>query len=385
MQGRSRTLEVDAERLHAALARLFPDPQPDAQRLAVAMAVTRASTIITGGPGTGKTTTVARLLAVLRELDPQITIGLAAPTGKAAARLQEAVAEAIDSLGGVDLIRVGHPPAVTLHRLLGWIPRSQSRFAHHAGNPLPHDVVVVDESSMVALPMMARLVEAVRPDARLVLVGDADQLASVDAGAVLGDLVARRRLGLDLPRAARPSGRSLLATPLPADRPGARPPAGGRPPGAAPPAAAGIAELSRGHPAWRRCAVLATAPPRDHPDLDFHDDRRQPANLGPAGGAVRARVVPAGERVVERRDRRRRRRRPRGPRRPNRALCAHRRGADGVGDGTTSIDAWASAAPPARPRPVVPGRPILVTATTPPPGSHNGDTGVIIAEPTVAR
>ena len=116
------------------------------------MAVTRASTIITGGPGTGKTTTVARLLAVLRELEPGMTFGLAAPTGKAAARLQEAVATAIDELGGDDLARVRHPPAVTLHRLLGTVIGSQSRFAHHAGNPLPHDVVIVDESSMVALP-----------------------------------------------------------------------------------------------------------------------------------------------------------------------------------------------------------------------------------------
>jgi exodeoxyribonuclease V alpha subunit len=114
---------------------------------------------------------------------------LAAPTGKAANRLQEAVQAEIDQLEPVDRQRISGLGATTLHRLLGSLPDSSSRFRHHRGNRLPHDVIVVDETSMVSLTMMARLLEAVRPEARLLLVGDPDQLASVDAGAVLADLV----------------------------------------------------------------------------------------------------------------------------------------------------------------------------------------------------
>ena len=140
--------------------------------------------MLAGGPGTGKTTTVARVLALLDR--PGLRVALAAPTGKAAARLQESVREQAGALGlPADLT------AMTLHRLLGWRPDSATRFRHDADNRLPYDVVVVDETSMVSLTMMARLLEAVRPDARLLLVGDPDQLTSVDAGAVLADLVAR--------------------------------------------------------------------------------------------------------------------------------------------------------------------------------------------------
>ncbi|MEZ5096427.1 MAG: AAA family ATPase [Nocardioides sp.] len=111
-------------------------------------------------------------------------------TGKAAARLQEAVGRATASLPASDRARLGELPAATLHRLLGARPDSRTRFRHHRGNRLPHDVVVVDETSMVSLTMMARLLESLRPETRLVLVGDPDQLASVEAGAVLADLVA---------------------------------------------------------------------------------------------------------------------------------------------------------------------------------------------------
>ena len=114
---------------------------------------------------------------------------MAAPTGKAAARLQEAVQQEVAKLDAADQARLGELQAMTLHRLLGSRPDSASRFRHNRGNRLPHDVIVVDETSMVSLTMMARLLEAVRPGARLVLVGDADQLASVEAGAVLADLV----------------------------------------------------------------------------------------------------------------------------------------------------------------------------------------------------
>jgi exodeoxyribonuclease V alpha subunit len=167
----------------ARMAQLFDGPAPDRQRIGAALAATRWTTVLAGGPGTGKTHTVARVLALLHE--PGLRVALAAPTGKAAARLEEAVREQAAGLGLPDL------PAMTLHRLLGWRPDSSSRFKHDAGNRLPYDVVVLDESSMVSLTMMARLLEALRPDTRLLLVGDPDQLTSVDAGAVLADVVAR--------------------------------------------------------------------------------------------------------------------------------------------------------------------------------------------------
>ena len=161
------------------------------QREAAEIALAQAVTVLTGGPGTGKTTTVARLLALVAEQAgaARPRIALAAPTGKAAARLQEAVQQEVAKLDAADQARLGELQAMTLHRLLGSRPDSASRFRHNRGNRLPHDVIVVDETSMVSLTMMARLLEAVRPGARLVLVGDADQLASVEAGAVLADLV----------------------------------------------------------------------------------------------------------------------------------------------------------------------------------------------------
>jgi exodeoxyribonuclease V alpha subunit len=181
---------VDVARLRVALDRLFPGDGSELQRLAAAVSALRWVSVLAGGPGTGKTTTVARLLAVLHDQpgDPP-RIALAAPTGKAAARLEEAVREVTAGLPTADRAALGEPHASTLHRLLGRRPDSQTRFRHDQHNRLPYDVVVVDETSMVSLTMMARLLEAVRPDARLVLVGDPDQLASVEAGAVLGDLV----------------------------------------------------------------------------------------------------------------------------------------------------------------------------------------------------
>ena len=173
--------------------RLFPAGYEE-QRRAAEIALSQGLTVLTGGPGTGKTTTVARLLALLAEQaelagKPRPRIALAAPTGKAAARLQEAVQLEVDGLAPVDRDRLQGLRAATLHRLLGSRPDTSSRFRHHRGNRLPHDVIVVDETSMVSLTMMARLVEAVRPESRLLLVGDPDQLASVEAGAVLADLV----------------------------------------------------------------------------------------------------------------------------------------------------------------------------------------------------
>jgi exodeoxyribonuclease V alpha subunit len=181
----------------ARLAELFPDAADDrAQHDAAALALRASLAIITGGPGTGKTTTVLRLLAALlaREApDALPEILLLAPTGKAASRLSESVRLSLGTLS-TDLLDASRRRAIpaqadTIHRALGVHPDHPHRPRHHAGNPLPADIVIVDETSMVDLPLMARLFDAVRADARLVLLGDADQLASVDAGAVLRDLV----------------------------------------------------------------------------------------------------------------------------------------------------------------------------------------------------
>ena len=181
---------VDAVALRFGLARLFPGSGPDGQRLAAAVAALRWLTVLAGGPGTGKTTTIARMLALLcAQPGEPPRIALAAPTGKAAARLEEAIRDALARLSPQDRARLGELHASTLHRLLGARPDTRTRFRHGRHNRLPHDVVVVDETSMVSLSLMARLLEAVRPGARLVLVGDPDQLASVEAGAVLGDIV----------------------------------------------------------------------------------------------------------------------------------------------------------------------------------------------------
>lgn len=169
------------------LDRLFP-PGFEEQRAAAELALSQGLTVLTGGPGTGKTTTVARLLALLTS-GTRLRIALAAPTGKAAARLQEAVQLEVDKLDAAHRDALSGLHATTLHRLLGSRPDTSARFRHHRANRLPHDVIVVDETSMVSLTMMARLLEAVRPEARLILVGDPDQLASVEAGAVLADLV----------------------------------------------------------------------------------------------------------------------------------------------------------------------------------------------------
>src|SRR4029450_11100311 len=185
--------EIDPTRLVVALSRLFDHQglgpgETDNQQLAAAVSALGRVSVLAGSPGTGKTTTVARLLALLRDQPgAALRIPPAAPTGKAAARLEEAVRAATAQLEPEDQRRLGELTASTLHRLLGSLPSNRSRFRHDAANQLPHDVVIVDEMSMVSLTLMARLLEAVRPSARLVLVGDPDQLSSVEAGAVLAD------------------------------------------------------------------------------------------------------------------------------------------------------------------------------------------------------
>lgn len=185
----------DEGALRVTLDRLFPGPAYDEQRMTAETVVRQRVTVLTGGSGTGKTTTVAGVLALLAEQAelagaPRLRIALSAPTGKAAARLEEAVrGEMADRLSEQDIERLGDFQARTLHMLLGVRPDSSTRFKHDRDNRLAHDVVVVDETSMVSLTMMARLLDAVRSEARLVLVGDPNQLASIEAGAVLADLV----------------------------------------------------------------------------------------------------------------------------------------------------------------------------------------------------
>ena len=190
--------------LHDGLVRLFPDAGAgDRQRLAAAAAVLSRFAVVAGGPGTGKTTTVARIVALLLEQaaaagEPLPVVALATPTNTAAARLTAAVRAETEKLDADEAVKdqLRGLEAMTLHRLLGWRPGSHSRFRHDRDNRLPHDVVIIDETSMVSLTHMARLVEAVRPGARLVLVGDPGQLTSIEAGAVLGDIVGPTSGGL---------------------------------------------------------------------------------------------------------------------------------------------------------------------------------------------
>lgn len=203
----------------------------DWQKLACALATRSAFSIITGGPGTGKTTTVVRLLALLQapavEAGHPLRIRLAAPTGKAAARLTESISQQVQSLQVAEAVRAAIPSDVTtVHRLLGSRPGTR-HFRHHAGNRLPLDVLVVDEASMIDLEMMANLLDAMPAHARLVLLGDKDQLASVEAGAVLGDLCRDAEGGWYSPQTRQwlesVSGESLQGSGLHEDRDGTHP------------------------------------------------------------------------------------------------------------------------------------------------------------------
>lgn len=162
------------------------------QKVAAAVALSRRFAVISGGPGTGKTTTVTKLLSAMVEQSisqgKTPTIKLVAPTGKAAARLTESIGKAIEQLPLAPEVKANIPTeSSTLHRLLGAIP-NRAEFRHNRRNPLHLDILVVDEASMVDLSMMYKLVDALPEHARLILLGDKDQLASVEAGAVLGDI-----------------------------------------------------------------------------------------------------------------------------------------------------------------------------------------------------
>lgn len=184
--------KVDTRLLKKGLDRLFQDGdgEADRQRLSASSSVLHKFCAITGGPGAGKTSTVVKILALLLEQagEKALRIALVAPTGKAAARLQSAVAKSAGALDCPDLIKERMPvKASTIHRLLGPVPNSRY-FRHGPSNRLPLEVVVVDEASMVDLPLMAKLARALESGCRLILLGDSHQLASVDPGAVLGDI-----------------------------------------------------------------------------------------------------------------------------------------------------------------------------------------------------
>lgn len=304
---------------------------PD-QQAAITLALAQRVSVIAGGPGTGKTFTIRLLIEQLRAQEPDALVALAAPTGKAAARMTE-------SLRSVGLT------AVTLHHLLGWRAESRNRFVHDATNPLPHDVVVVDEMSMVSMLLTARLLAALKPTARLVLVGDPDQLASVDAGSVLADI------------ARAPATQGV------------------------------VARLERNHRFNQTIAALARAIRDGEPDaalavLAAGGNEVALAEGPSAASRLRQRVVEPGVRLLEAAasgsvgsalaalD-------------EHRLLCGHRRGPFGVQHWTRQVVAWLSEAAPdlAAEGEFATGRPVMVTANAPEFGLYNGDTGVLIADP----
>ena len=189
-----RQLNIDNAVLAQLLTRYFPDDPSidiDWQKVACAIAATKGFSVITGGPGTGKTTTVTKLLAILQSLyqAAPLSIKLVAPTGKAAARLTESILGAKNKLSEIpaDINALIPQSAQTIHRLLGVKPFT-NKFRHDKSNPLHVDVLIIDEASMVDLSLMAKLIEALPDHARLILLGDKDQLASVDTGSVMSDL-----------------------------------------------------------------------------------------------------------------------------------------------------------------------------------------------------
>ena len=375
---------IDDDLLEAGAIRVFPTGFEE-QRAAAVAAVRGRTTVLTGGPGTGKTTAVAGLLALLAEQSQQpLRIALTAPTGKAAARLAEAVDEATARLTPEDRARLPELPAVTLHRLLGSRPDTRTRFRHHRDNRLAHDVIVVDETSMVSLSMMARLLESVRADTRLILVGDPDQLSSVEAGAVLADLVA----GLAAGGAAGPGasvvslrtthrfgvGIGRLAAAVRAGDPdevwsllsgegGVSTSSTGRVSGST-----GGVSGSTGGVAGSTGAELQWLDPADPATLDVLQGvalrsattLREAAERGDREGALTALDS-------------------------HRLLCAHREGPFGARQWNRQVERWLAEATglhlgAARGREWYVGRPVLVTANDYGLGLYNGDTGVVLRD-----
>lgn len=335
----------DVDVLSDELAALFgPAAHDDRQRVACARAAQAWVTVIAGGPGTGKTTTIVRLLALLTRLGvPPERIALAAPTGKAAARMEAAIATALAGLPDADARALSDIKASTIHRLLGWRPDAHTRFLHEKDDPLPHDVIVVDEMSMVSLQLMVRLLDAVRPNARIVLVGDPDQLASVEAGTVMADITrapgARDVVVLDRNWRFGGSIDSLAAAVRDGDW------------------ATALDLLGSGDDAVALCSPDEVATR----ERLAHRLARQGATLidraraGDAEGALRALDS-------------------------HRLLCAHRNGPYGVARWSRRAESIVAAAVPGygREGEWYIGRPLIVNRNAAHLGLYNGDTGVVI-------
>lgn len=359
------------------LNRLLPDERVHAgsQYAAAHTALTSRLSVIVGGPGTGKTYTISCLLAALAAGAPDRPprVGLAAPTGKAAARMTDAVAYLGSAGLGVDLPDgvadlLAGVTAVTVHRLLGPRPDHRTRFKHDQRNPLPYDVIVVDETSMLPLSLMARLLEAVPESARLVLVGDPDQLRSIDAGAVIGDVV----------RAADATGAPLhrnVVRVTTQHRTGVSSPIG--------PLAEAIRRgraddalhlLRRGDAEERLMFVEVDEPsaPRERSG----DPTRPPWPGAHALSAVRDAV---GDAFAAARDAAQRGESAIALDEISqvRILCAHRRGPAGVAMWNHHVESWLLDDPDVRFREYS-GRAVLATRNDPRTGIVNGDAGVLV-------
>ncbi|MDR7252815.1 exodeoxyribonuclease V alpha subunit [Nocardioides sp. BE266] len=340
-------MAASMSRLVAAMQQARPGTHYDEQVAACLAAAGQWTTVLTGGPGTGKTTAVASLLIGLLDQHPaDLRIALAAPTGKAAARLQQAVHQEAEAFEEGDRARLAGVTASTLHRLLRPDPGNSTRFRHHRGNRLPHDVVVVDESSMVSLTQMARLLEAVRPDARLVLVGDPHQLSSVEAGAVLSDVVRGFQDRADSPvaglRTTHRFGEQIRS----------------------------LAEALRTGDADEALAVLAAG----HEAVEWVDEPDPAPRIRSTALAAALAVRDAAERgdvagALAALDH-------------HRLLCAHRDGPFGVRHWNRRIEHWLTAetGDPLFERAYI-GRPLLVTANDHQLGVYNGDSGVVVLTP----
>ncbi|GGK71655.1 exodeoxyribonuclease V subunit alpha [Ornithinimicrobium pekingense] len=356
-------LPVDEAVLATGLERVFPG-EGYAEQRAAADALARARTgVLTGGPGTGKTTTVAGVLALLAEQaaaagERPLRVGLAAPTGKAAARVKAAVSGALEEILGrtpdpavrAVIEPLGRVEAMTLHRLLGWRPDSRTRFRHDRTNRLSHDVVLVDEASMVSLTQMARLLEALRPGARLILVGDADQLVSVDAGAVLADIVA----GAALDPESSPVALARLRT---VHRFGET--------------IGALAEALRVGDADAVVAALSAG----SAEVEWVREEDPTAYLRPLLTRHARAVLDAArrgdaDRAMQALGR-------------HRLLCAHREGPQGVRTWNHLTETWLGEDTGLTfYDPMYLGRPLLVTANDYATGVLNGDTGVVVASQT---
>jgi exodeoxyribonuclease V alpha subunit len=366
---------LDAARLRDDLERLFPRGASGSndQRLAALLAVLSRVSVISGGPGTGKTFTVAKLLALLQSQAlaagrAPYRIELLAPTGKAAQRLGEAIRKNLAELPLEPSVARAIPAtASTIHRALKVQARTPTRFRYGRANPLPADVVVVDEASMVDLALMSKLVDAVPESSRLVLLGDKDQLASVEAGSILADMYAGRANGVSAACAERVERLTGDVLPMSGAQPSLadgmvelvvshRFREGG-----------GIYELARAVNAGDAPRALAVLRDSEHVTLEpLPEPERFARALGPVVEEKFGRLgsAPVGEKLALLDG--------------FRLLCAHRRGPYGV----ETLNEWVALH--LRKRGLLDadgafydGRPLIVTANDHQVELYNGDVGVV--------